>query len=255
MGNQGKAAAIQVEASIKSRYAQQSVKTGFAFGISKKHEQQNQQGQQEQEVKIVSNVEVKTPSAPLYEVKLTSEAKMPRVANRWNKERLLEEALRLVFNGKIEYGYEQSSNKQTVQIESNIFKSHQQKQAVRQSPEYEQCQQEEQQGTALSPVCEKLRHQAASVDRIEATLRFPQSVVQHSWFAKLGEAAKAYFLVQLNEQPSSEAPTDLQTLKLIANVSRVGQEAQLQSLYNGRQYQVNKHLQFHKFFRILIFNF
>ncbi len=166
MGNSGKVASMQVVAGMKGRYAQKYFLIGTAVGM-KKNKVSNQ-------VKFVSNVEVMTPQKPVYEVKFISDAQLPKVNNRWNKDRLLQEALQLILNGRIEYGYEMAGSKQSVHVESKMIKSEKQERSVRMSPEYRQCQKEEQQNYHLSPVCEKIRHQAASIDRIEATLKFPR---------------------------------------------------------------------------------
>ena len=62
---------------------------------------------------MVSNVEVKTSQSPVYEVKVISKAEIPRVNNRWNREQLLQQLLKLVLNAEVEYGYE-SRTKETV---------------------------------------------------------------------------------------------------------------------------------------------
>ena len=52
-------------------------------------------------------------------------------------------------------------------MKSLLVKSEQQKEAVRISPEFLHCTQEEQLERPLADVCELVRHQAASVDEVK----------------------------------------------------------------------------------------
>ena len=52
-------------------------------------------------------------------------------------------------------------------MKSLLVKSEQQKEAVRTSPEFLRCTQEEQLERPLVDVCELVRHQAASVDEVK----------------------------------------------------------------------------------------
>merc|ERR1712042_48888 len=56
-------------------------------------------------LRMVANVEVKTPVSPVYEVKLVSSAELPRVNILLNNEQLLQQALQVVLNGHVEFGY------------------------------------------------------------------------------------------------------------------------------------------------------
>ena len=54
-------------------------------------------------------------------------------------------------------------------MKSLLVKSEQQKEAVRTSPEFLRCTQEEQLERPLVDVCELVRHQAASVDEVNVS--------------------------------------------------------------------------------------
>merc|ERR1719447_92728 len=116
-------------------------------------------------LRMVANVEVKTPVNPVYEVKLVSSAEIPRVNILLNKEQLLQQALQVVLNGHVEFGYAPNP-KESIRMKSLLVKSEQQKEAVRTSPEFLRCTQEEQLERPLADVCELVRHQAASVDEV-----------------------------------------------------------------------------------------
>merc|ERR1712018_110811 len=87
-------------------------------------------------VKLVSDIMVRpSRSSQTYEIKLTSSAQIPLVNYRWTKEQVLNEVLRMLFNGEIEYGY-QNRAKQTIKLNSEMVKTESQKESVRRSPEY-----------------------------------------------------------------------------------------------------------------------
>ena len=79
---------------------------------------------------MVSNIEVKAVTSPIYEVKLVSKVEVPRVNNRWNTERLIEEAIQLVLNGQIQFGFE-TEQKQIIELKSTILKSQEQMRSVK----------------------------------------------------------------------------------------------------------------------------
>ena len=82
------------------------------------------------------------------------------------QEQLLQQALQVVLNGHVEFGFV-SNPKEIIRMKSLLVKSEQQKEAVRTSPEFLRCTQEEQLERPLADVCELVRHQAASVDEVE----------------------------------------------------------------------------------------
>ena len=82
------------------------------------------------------------------------------------QEQLLQQALQVVLNGHVEFGYV-SNPKEIIRMKSLLVKSEQQKEAVRTSPEFLRCTQEEQLERPLVDVCELVRHQAASVDEVK----------------------------------------------------------------------------------------
>merc|ERR1712147_166499 len=80
-------------------------------------------------LKVVSSIEIKTPIAPIYEIKLETTAEIPRVNNRWNTEELLQQALQLILNGQVEYGYVNKA-REVIKLKSTMIKSPEQIQAV-----------------------------------------------------------------------------------------------------------------------------
>ena len=231
LNNQGTVVALKIDAELKSQSGSyKGIQTALSFGLK-----QESSSPHADTIKVVSNMEVKASQSPVYEITFTSNVERPHVNNRWNKDRMVNEALNMVFNGQIEYGY-QTLPKKTVRIHSKMAKSEEQKQSVKGSAEFQRCSQEEQQGKHLADVCELTRHQAASIDEIQAELEMPINITKYPFFYRVGDILKAYFIGQLwTEESSYTSPT---TLKLMAKVSRVGEEAQLEAEIAGHKYRL-----------------
>ena len=54
--------------------------------------------------------------------KLETTAEIPRVNNRWNNEQLLQQALQLILNGQVEYGYVNKA-REIIKLKSTMIKS------------------------------------------------------------------------------------------------------------------------------------
>merc|ERR1711862_419472 len=186
-------------------------------------------------LKVVSDVEVKTPVAPVFEIKLASTAEIPRVNNRWNNEQLLQQALELILNGQVEYGYLNKA-KETIKLKSNMLKSQKQIEAVRTSPEFVQCAEQIQLGQPLSQICEIIRHQAASIDEVRSELIIPAYLAKYKIYHNVVGMVKSLLIGNLIEHPSNHVSAE--SIKILAKVNRVGNEAQLVVEFNGRKYEI-----------------
>jgi len=190
-------------------------------------------------LRMVANVEFKTPVSPVYEVKLISSAEIPRVNILLNKEQLLQQALQVVLNGHVEFGYAPNP-KEIIRMKSLLIKSEELKEAVRTSPEFLRCTQEEQLDRPLADVCELVRHQAASVDEVRTELVIAsylrESPIYDLIVPNVANVLKAVFIGHVIETPiNNVSPTDL---KIITKVNRIGTMAQMVIEYNGRRYEV-----------------
>merc|ERR1712212_109396 len=94
---------------------------------------------------------------------------IPRVNILRNKEQLLQQALEVVLNGQAEFGRVNEA-KEIIKMKTLMIKTEQLKEAVRTSPEFLRCTQEEQLERPLAEVCELVRHQAASVEEVRTEL-------------------------------------------------------------------------------------
>lgn len=228
LGQEGKVVSLRLDADLRG--SNKALSTAFTFGMKKERSTP-----EKEEVKLVSNVEVKTSQSPVYEVKVISKAEIPRVNNRWNREQLLQQLLKLVLNAEVEYGYE-SRTKETVKINSEMIKSEAQIKSVRGSPEYRRCDREEQEGQRLANVCEFARHQAASIDQVMTEIHLPKSLYKYPVMVRIGQFIRAYFVGQMYETESSQTSENM--LRLKAMVSRVGDEAQISAEVMGRKFEI-----------------
>merc|ERR1719244_2393025 len=188
-------------------------------------------------LKLVTHVELLAPFMHPFEVKLASTAEIPRVNILWNKKQLLQQALEVVFNGQVEFGRVNQA-KEIIKMKTLMIKTEQLKEAVRTSPEFLRCTQEEQLEHPLAEVCELVRHQAASVDEVRTEMVIPAFLPRLPIFdliiPNVANVVKTFFIGHLIETPINHvSPTDL---KVITKVNRIGDEAQLIIEYNGRRY-------------------
>jgi hypothetical protein len=228
LGNQGSVLAIRLDASLIG--SSKSLSTAITLGYKKVSSTPVKET-----LKVVSSIEVKTPIAPVYEIKLETTAEIPRVNNRWNNEQLLQQALQLILNGQIEYGYVNKA-REVIKLKSTMIKSPEQIQAVRNSPEFLRCTEQIKLGQPLSHVCEITRHQATSIDEIRSELIIPTYLTKYSIIPNVAGMVKSLLIGNLIEHPSNHV--SVESVKILAKISRVGNEAQLIVENNGRKYEI-----------------
>ena len=95
------------------------------------------------EVVAILNGQVLT--LPIYEVLFVSKTEVPRVANRWTTTELVQEAIELIANAGVQYGYENQPQDEMT-VSSKMIKTQEQITSVTQSPEYLLCLEEEKLG-------------------------------------------------------------------------------------------------------------
>ncbi len=232
---------INIEAAIKGRNSKNSVQTFVSFGSSVQ--------EQEQIMKYFIGAEIQLPEkSAQYEVSYEVKVVYPKINHRWNTKQLLEEELKMEIEGKVRYGPKQ--NLREIDFKSVMEKSEEQRQAVKKSPEFAKCSEHEQQNTLLSPTCMKVRHQAASIDKVYLNIELPEHVNQQSALLKLEEFVKSYFVSQLSVQreSSNKSPNKI---AIILDLSRAGDEAQLQVEHSGYQWVV-KNIRLPKCFRGIV---
>ena len=228
MGQNSQLNCVNIQAALKGRNGEKSVKTSLHFGSTIED--------QGYVAKYFAGAEIELPQRDAqYEVAYETKVVFPKINHRWNTKQLLEEELKMELEGKIRYG--KKDNMKEVNFKSTMEKSQEQKQAVRQSSEYTRCAEHEQQNKVLSSTCMKVRHQAASIDRIQLNIELPQELNQQPAALKIEEYIKALFVSQLNivRESSNRSPKEI---KVVLDLARAGDEAQLKVEHSGLQWTV-----------------
>merc|ERR1711936_821915 len=167
-------------------------------------------------LRMVTKIDLTTHLAPApYEIVMTTSTEIPRVNILRNKEQLLQQALQVALNAQVELGY-MTKPKEVISMKTLMVKTESQRQAVRASPEFLRCTQEEQLGRPLSEVCELVRHQAASVDEVRTELVIPTFLrklpIVDVVVPNIVNIAKTLFVGHLIETPLSHvSPTHVTT--------------------------------------------
>merc|ERR1712168_1767181 len=191
-------------------------------------------------LRMVTKIDLTTHLTPApYEIVMTTSAEIPRVNILRNKEQLLQQALQVALNTQVELGY-MTKPKEVISMKTLMVKTEAQRQAVRASPEFLRCTQEEQLGRPLSEVCELVRHQAASVDEIRTELVVPTFLrklpIVDVVVPNIVNIAKTFFAGHLIETPLNHvSPTDM---RMVTKINRLGDEMQMTIEYNGRRYEL-----------------
>jgi len=231
LANDGTVLAMLIGADLKSLSGPiKGVHTALSLGFKKES-----QSLIADTYKMVSNIELHATSLPMYEINFASRVEIPRILNRWNKDLMVEEALKLVFRSQIDFGF-QTAPKKTVRLSSQMVKTEMQKQSVKMSPEFQRCSHEEQQGKHLAPVCEMSRHQAVSIDEISAELELPIDVTKSPVLNQVAILLKSYFIGQIWTEESTYVSTN--AMRFLVRVSRAGEEAQLVAEVAGQKYKI-----------------
>merc|ERR1712001_699073 len=180
------------------------------------------------------------------QVLFVSKTEVPRVANRWTTTELVQEAIELIANAGVQYGYENQPQDEMT-VSSKMIKTQEQITSVTQSPEYLLCLEEEKLGLKLSSVCEFIRHQAASVDELRAEIQFPEYILGCTSIYKVTDMLRAYFMLQMTEDVSSNvSPTKLQ---LVTKVKRTGVEPTYVSTFDNKTYDYQMGNCYHLLFK------
>lgn len=224
------AASIRMDAGIRSQHGFKGIHGAATIGYKKRPISPLRD-----EIEVVSILNGQVLTLPIYEILFISKTEVPRVANRWTTNELVEEAIELVANAGVQYGYEKQTPDQMT-VSSKMIKTQEQIISVKQSPEYLLCLEEERLGLKLSSVCEFIRHQAASIDELRAEIEFPEYMLGYTSIYKVTDVLRAYFMLQMTEDVSTHVSKT--NLKLVAKVKRTGEEAQLIAEIGGRKYQL-----------------
>jgi len=220
-GPSASATVIEFDASRRGHTETKTIKTAFIYG-KKTHESQ-------ETIQTMSASSYKTVSGEMYNAKFEGSIEMPKLMNRWSIEKLIEEALRLRFNGKFVWG-KQSGEQKEIKFETTMTKTESQKMSIKESPEYKKCMAEERKGRKLSSVCAIVRNQAASLDKVEVTIEVPKRVSNSPVVTLVGDLLRSVLIGQISEIESSESyssSSERAVLKVEAVVDRTSEVAQV----------------------------
>merc|ERR1719295_1943096 len=123
---------------------------------------------------ILSAVEVTPIKGETYGITLEGFLTRPVLKNRWSIEKILEEPVTALIEGKLSFG--KSGNMNTIKLAAQFEKTEELKREVRESPEYKKAMLLESRNHMLTPVSSIVRHQAASVDKVVITVQVPRSL-------------------------------------------------------------------------------
>merc|ERR1719295_1458099 len=123
---------------------------------------------------------------------LNGKIELPKLMNRWNVQKMLEQPLKGGFQGEIMVG--KPGQMKGVKVVAKLEKTEELKKQVRESPEFKQCLAKWGQQEWLSPICTIARQQAASMDKIHLTINTPVSWSKSYLMNLLDGAFKAILL-------------------------------------------------------------
>merc|ERR1719347_1275204 len=134
---------------------------------------------------------------------LTFEGKfmLPELRNRFNIEKMLEEPLRGIVEAKLSFG--ESTNMKTVKAHAEFEKTEELKREIRESPEFKKCMIEQRHQQVLSPICNLVRSQAGSLDKVHITIDTPKSWARSSFMTLLDSISKTLLIGNIESEEIS----------------------------------------------------
>jgi len=140
----------------------------------------------------VAAVEVSSMSGESYALKYEGKIELPKMMNRWNLEKMIEESLNGGFQFELFFG--KSSQMESVKVVAELEKTEELRKEIRESPEFEKCMAEQQRQELLTPTCTMIRREAASLDKIRLTVSTPKSWSKTYFMTLLDSASKALLI-------------------------------------------------------------
>jgi thioredoxin 1 len=187
-------------------------------------------------VKSVAAATIKVPQAGIdYGVLYNGVLRLPNINARWSTHQLVNQPLVATYDAEILYGDEtRQQNKEKIRLQSELNRSLNQRQSVRESEEFRKCGLDATAGRRLSPICIKVRNQAGSIDTAEIYLEFPQRIYKSAVLSTLEELVKANFMPYYKQQAVPQLPAGLVHLKL--NFARAGDVANVKVVHKNDAY-------------------
>merc|ERR1712066_804330 len=178
--------------------------------------------------------------AEAYQIFFSGDLKRPKIAARWNKEQLLQQPLELIYNAEIAYGAANADidqQQRKIAVNAVLSKTQEQIKSVRDSEEFKKCDMEANAGRRLSPICIKVRHQAGSVDKVQAKLNFPQEIYALRFWPTIEQFVKANLLPHYRQLVAApQLPAGQLTLE--ARFARAGDVTQVKVAHHADAWQL-----------------
>lgn len=227
LGQNGQVSKINLQASIQGRQNKHSIKTGLILGI--KTEDHGLV------IKRFAKLVIELNDRTEYEVDVDSWIAHPKINYIWNTKKLLEEPLKLESKNKIRYG--RKDHQEELIVDFSLEKTEEQKKSVRESPEFKQCLEFEEQDKVLAPLCMKARHQAASLDKLKLKIELPHKPKQWPVLLQVEGILKSLFIgrISVHEAPSSGSDKEI---KVEVDFKRSGESAHATVEYSGLRVSV-----------------
>merc|ERR1712212_772128 len=117
---------------------------------------------------------------------------LPKLMNRWNVQKMVEEPLKGGFQGELRFG--KPSQMKSIKVVAKLEKTEELKREILESPEFKQCISEQRKQELLTPICTIARQQAASMDKIRLTIHTPRAWSESTFMNLLDGVSKALLL-------------------------------------------------------------
>merc|ERR1712033_105328 len=164
-------------------------------------------------------VEVSPINGQSYVLKYEGKIELPKLMNRWNVERMVEEPLKGGFQGEFFFG--KSSQMESFKFVAELEKTEELKREIRESPEYKKCMAEQRRQQLLTPICTMVRREAASLDKIHLTVHTPKSWSKSYFMNLLDGVTKGLILGNIESEQNYNGTEGL--LKVEARAERTSQ--------------------------------
>jgi len=143
-------------------------------------------------------IDVSPISAGGYGLRYEGKIELPKLMNRWNVEKMVEETLKGGFQGELFFG--KPSQMESIKVVAELEKTEELKREIRESPEFKKCLIEQQHQKLLTPICTIVRHQAASLDKIRLTIQTPKTWAKATFLSLLDGVSKALLLGNIESE-------------------------------------------------------
>ncbi len=164
-------------------------------------------------------------STPLYTLKSEIETVMPIVPIRWRIEPLINLPIEMVSSMKVKFGQGETPNHE-LDVILNFKKSTHLQSDLRSAEELERCQGEIREGHELASVCEELRHQASSIDKIHIRARLPEVIEKSPIVVRIEQFIRSNLLANIYNLKPRSGPGSV--YEIVASVNRHGDESQFE---------------------------